>query len=98
MRATIGWIAWDGASDTGDLIGPAVPITDSAQFAPERDGLRLIEEQRRRPSTSLLPGLNPAVRHRIGVGSHLYRITKHGVTAELLRDWQDEIAQAINPL
>lgn len=88
---------WDGAESVAEMIGAGVSITDPAQFDAAIDGLKLIEKQRQEPMVISLHNVDQSIRHWIGGGAHLYCITKHGVTAELLRDWQDPIGKPISP-
>lgn len=84
------------AATMADMLGEGIDISDPDQFDPAIDGLRLIESQRENGTPCMLPGME-AVTDTIGGGAQLYKVTKHGVTAELLRDWNDEIGKPLTP-
>jgi hypothetical protein len=69
--------------------GPLSQDPYSEQFDPERDGLALIEAQRR--------WVDADGRHIVGGTAQLTTVSEVGVTTTVLREWPDEIGRRIEP-
>jgi hypothetical protein len=69
-----------------------VDFADPASFDPERDGLTLIEAQRRDPFEDV-----EGSPYRIGGHAILTRLDRGGITHKILREWPDVVGERIRP-
>lgn len=88
-------IAGGEIGDVAAQLGRPCDPTKPASFDPERDGLALIERQRRAGITPTTPGLNSASCNRIGGDIDMTVVTKQGVQVWLIHQFPDAVGQPI---
>lgn len=71
-------------------------VVDHTRFDPERDGLQLIDIQRRAPLVPRNSGCSDYP-HRIGCEVLLTKVTKRGVVNWMLHDYGDTLGEFIDP-
>lgn len=87
------WVAVDamiGTLEPADqALGRAVTLADPSSFDAARDGLTILEHQRRTPW--------PDGIHYVGGHAELVTVTRDGVEQRRLREWPDTVGQLIQP-
>ncbi|MBI1182112.1 MAG: hypothetical protein GC201_16330 [Alphaproteobacteria bacterium] len=76
-----------------DIFGRAVDPADPESFDPARDGLTLLEAQRRDPWG--FPGED--ARYCAGGFAHITTVARDGISERVLRTWPDRIGAMIDP-
>ncbi|MFD1950680.1 hypothetical protein ACFSGX_07860 [Sphingomonas arantia] len=82
-------------SDAAAQLGRACDLTDPKSFDPERDGLALIERQRRAAITPTTPGFDTSCRHRIGGDIDMTVVTRTGVQVWCIHKFPDVVGEPI---
>jgi hypothetical protein len=90
------YMSTDGQQDSPTFLretfGRDINPADPAQFDPRKDGLKLLERQRRLPPPAWSYG-----HYSIGGRATLTTIDRDGVHVETLKDWLDPIGRKIQP-